>query len=402
MSTTFTGAINNEWHTVGNWSNGKPTASVDAVFDASSPNCHLDYNVSVGLAECRAMDMTGYTGALSSSNGPPFFILRAHGNVTLGASTGDLAVQIYGTSTLTTNGRLLYYLGVDTSGHLTFGGNVQDTTGVGEIDGGCNFNGHNYTTPGDMLITATATISGLAGSVITVGGNFAASASLVGSAAWSLDVTGTSVAHNATIAYCDASGGTALNASDNCVNGGNNINVTGAHTPATILWGGSVDSDPTNAANWQGGVAPVNGDHAVVDATATGFMSIAFGQTVTCASFSMTGGNMRFEGGTLAIGSGGGSWTGGTIGDIGNFAGGHVSHVTCTGNFNTTRTWFGEGPGVTVTVTGTATANGCTIAGCDFSGGTTLTATSCLDAGGNTNVDFVTVVASTTACLLMI
>lgn len=70
-------------------------------------------------------------------------------------------------------------------------------------------------------------VIGLNGRVVTVGGNFSASnATFAATAAWTLSVVGTAVMHTCAVAYCDASGGSTVDATDGGTDNGNNVNVT--------------------------------------------------------------------------------------------------------------------------------------------------------------------------------
>jgi hypothetical protein len=94
-TTTFTGAIDNNWFTAGNWDNGVPTSTVDAVFNGSSPSCDA-----TGAASFLSLDFTGYTASFTASD------LHAYGNVTLdaGASIYIDALTYHASGTLTTDG----------------------------------------------------------------------------------------------------------------------------------------------------------------------------------------------------------------------------------------------------------------------------------------------------------
>lgn len=84
------------------------------------------------------------------------------------------------------------------------------------------------TTIGDMSLNGGifADNSNLTGVALVVGGNFVTNGvNLNGAGGASLSVVGTNVAHDATITDMDCSGGTALDATDNCVDGGGNTNV---------------------------------------------------------------------------------------------------------------------------------------------------------------------------------
>jgi hypothetical protein len=64
----FTGAVNSNWGTAGNWDTGVlPSATgagSDAIFNASSPNC----TVNITTAVCRNLNFTGYTNTITMTN----------------------------------------------------------------------------------------------------------------------------------------------------------------------------------------------------------------------------------------------------------------------------------------------------------------------------------------------
>jgi len=110
----FTGAVNSNWGTAGNWDTGVlPSATgagSDAIFNASSPNC----TVNITTAVCRNLNFTGYTNTITMTNG----ILVGSASTanpghtvtlspTMGISgTGSISTRANGTTTLTSNGRV--------------------------------------------------------------------------------------------------------------------------------------------------------------------------------------------------------------------------------------------------------------------------------------------------------
>jgi len=84
--TYWTGAINSDWHTAGNWDNGVPTNAIDAII----PNRSNDPIISSGDAECKNLTITD--GSLILDNDRR---LDAYGDVTIGtaASVGILTVN---------------------------------------------------------------------------------------------------------------------------------------------------------------------------------------------------------------------------------------------------------------------------------------------------------------------
>jgi hypothetical protein len=93
----WTGAINTDWGTSGNWAidgsgnTGVPLAGTDAIFNAGSSN---PCTTGTAIRTCRDLITTGYTGTLqigSSTAG----ILRVVRNVTLGSQVGHITGLAY-------------------------------------------------------------------------------------------------------------------------------------------------------------------------------------------------------------------------------------------------------------------------------------------------------------------
>jgi len=110
----FTGAVNSNWGTAGNWDTGVlPSATgagSDAIFNASSPNC----TVNITTAVCRNLNFTGYTNTITMTNailvGSAAAANPNHSvtlSPTMGISgTASLVTRANGTTTLTSNGRV--------------------------------------------------------------------------------------------------------------------------------------------------------------------------------------------------------------------------------------------------------------------------------------------------------
>jgi hypothetical protein len=110
----FTGAVNSNWGTAGNWDTGVlPSATLagtDAIFNASSPNC----TVNITNAVCRNLNFTGYTntitmtdslivGSTSAANPNQTVTLSP----TMGiAGTGAISTRANGNTALRSNGRV--------------------------------------------------------------------------------------------------------------------------------------------------------------------------------------------------------------------------------------------------------------------------------------------------------
>ena len=83
------GGVDNNWSTVGNWSQGTVPTSTDGYvtrFDATSPNC----TVNAMNRTVNALDFTGYTNTITMS-----YQIGVYGNVTLSST-----MTIFGTGYL--------------------------------------------------------------------------------------------------------------------------------------------------------------------------------------------------------------------------------------------------------------------------------------------------------------
>jgi hypothetical protein len=109
----FTGAVNSNWGTAGNWDTGVlPSATgagSDAIFNASSPNCTLNVP-----GVCRNLNFTGYTNTITMTNtiivGSISAAFPGH-TVTLSPTmgitgTGAISTRANGNTALRSNGRV--------------------------------------------------------------------------------------------------------------------------------------------------------------------------------------------------------------------------------------------------------------------------------------------------------
>lgn len=218
----FTGATNSEWYNPGNWSGGIPDSTTDVVFDATSPDCHLD-NATFGNGEFRTIDCTGYTGTWTQSGAR--FSLLANGNATFASTmTGTVGLIVMsGTCILTTGGFAIDLIAVN-GGALQFGATASITAALNGNGGDINFAGQSVVVGGSGIALAAGNISGLNGATLNTT-DFSSTVDLIGSGEWFLVASGTSVAHVVTITNCNASLGVELDATDSCTNGGGNTNV---------------------------------------------------------------------------------------------------------------------------------------------------------------------------------
>jgi len=148
----FTGAINANTGTAGNWSLGTVPTSSDghvATFDATSPN----YTVNVALS-CNAIDWTGYT-----NTGTHSATITSSGNMTFGSGMniiGASALSMIVSATLTTNG-------YQWPNNFTFAGVTQTYILADAASFGGNFTANNsptFTLNGDLTILGSFTGGG--------------------------------------------------------------------------------------------------------------------------------------------------------------------------------------------------------------------------------------------------
>jgi hypothetical protein len=249
-----------EWAVASNWANGVggprvPLASDDARFPNGPGNCIL-----AGASHCRGIDF--------HSDGPPNWAatFTDYGNTltTHGSAQPGVILRLSASATYVLTGSIVVtddqdfeddcdiHLNGKALNHLTFA--LSAAPGIGKntairFVGAAVINGNltisiatgartlDFTTFGDgtlavgndlTIAAASALNQSLAGVAVTVGGDF-----LSGAAADALDldtpgtfaVTGTAVAHSQIIRNCDFSGGTTLDATDACTDGGGNLNV---------------------------------------------------------------------------------------------------------------------------------------------------------------------------------
>lgn len=210
------------------------------------------------------------------------YTYSAGASLTVNAATTNIGVYA-GTSTLppttltgASAGTVLDVVSLKAES-ITHNGGTFKSSGTFETTGNCTFNGHAFDDNGGTGI---------------VGGNFVTYIDLVDTNPIVITVTGTAEAHDSTITYCDFSGGTELDASDNCVDGGNNTNVSFIDM-GTATWNGSVDDqwgDTPGAANanWSTGVTP----DIDTDVIITGSGTVSLGTTDDehyCKSLDFTG-----------------------------------------------------------------------------------------------------------------
>lgn len=154
--------------------------------------------------------------------------------------------------------------------------------------GAVDLNGYNFDATGNFSITngTTASIAGLAGRTLTVGGsatlNGTSSATKIGlnpGAAWTLAVTGALITNLANLANNTASGSAGTCGS--CANGGANSNWSFA----TVWDGGGADTKWTTAGNWSGDVVPSASEDIVFNATSVKNALLDSSVTVNALTF---------------------------------------------------------------------------------------------------------------------
>jgi streptogramin lyase len=92
-------------------------------------------------------------------------------------------------------------------------------------DGDLDLNGNLLLANYSVVFKSGSTVSSLEGSTITCKTLLSEGVSLTGTNTWYLNLEEGGTVRDATITNCDASGGRALDATDNCVDGGGNVNV---------------------------------------------------------------------------------------------------------------------------------------------------------------------------------
>lgn len=135
---TFTGAIDSNWGTAGNWSLGTVPTSTDThttTFDAASPAC----TVNASNRNCYILNMSAYVNTITMTFG-----ISVYGSITLGAGmtmSGAGYLQSYTpttTITLTSNGCYVPYLYLGGVGAHTK--TLADDWNVGILYGGLSTN----------------------------------------------------------------------------------------------------------------------------------------------------------------------------------------------------------------------------------------------------------------------
>ncbi|WP_232066237.1 hypothetical protein [Hymenobacter sp. BT18] len=154
-STTWTGAVSSDWFTAANWSDGVPTATLDATIPGSAPRMPT---VTVGTATAKALTING--GATLTLAGG---MLDAKGDVsnegTLTASAGTVRLSGGATQALGgTGSTMLYDLTVGSAG-ASLGGPVQ-------VQRVLTLNG-NLNSGGKLMLLSTPSLSSM---VVDAGG----------------------------------------------------------------------------------------------------------------------------------------------------------------------------------------------------------------------------------------
>lgn len=158
---TFTGAIDSNWGTAGNWSLGTvPTISDGhtATFDAASPACTIN-----GSAKsCQRLDMSAYVNTLTMT-----YNLNTNGNITFGSGmtisdAGTLTSQ--NNAQITTNGFVfpnsVSFLQGAATVTLVDDFTIQGNLNIGTSTANLTINGNNIYLEGDFNATANRLILG--------------------------------------------------------------------------------------------------------------------------------------------------------------------------------------------------------------------------------------------------
>jgi len=285
-------AGNNLWEDSENWSDGVPSATISAIMGGTS---NAECIVPSAAMECLDLDLTGYTGNIhvaSSAN----LTLKVFGDATLdGACTTSGYIKLNfaaGDHDLTSDGFAKVWVNAVAADSVTFldACNLYQLDGTGDVVFDSDFdltlgNGSQgifndstsaMTGSGSIVVTSNATVSFEGGTgtwlgvelgaacegvtvddgtkvaswtmaggdldctgaeILTVTGAFAGTGGTMTSA--NVVVTGAATAADMTIVNTSFAGGTELDATDECEDGGGNTNIE-FPPPVTILW------DPAN------------------------------------------------------------------------------------------------------------------------------------------------------------
>ncbi len=445
-STSWTnGDGDNLWSNPLNWSDGVPSATTDVSFDASNDNC----DTTGASPACKSIDFTGYTGDITDGGSEPS--INVSGDITGEAdicSAANIFFYVLANCTFTANGLTNAYIECDDDVGLEL--TIAQSCSMFELDAGCvlhlgssviTFIGYGcYIYDGTIDYTAGAKFifdspfgsafecdgGGTAPPVEHVSGNLSIPDALCesftqlggrlsqgplettgdfdASGGSMLNVTGivggTGTAADMPITGCNFSGGSTLDATDNCLDLGGNTGITFANTHWT---NGGADNDWANAANWTNGVPDATKDACFIAADSVAGCTIPAGPAA-CRNMILVDytGTINTAGALLATNqilqsSGYGSeatiQNGGTFtltGDM-TMTSANLSslNLTVAGNLDLTDVALNA---VIADITGTAVARSTHSAAIfisDFSGGTALNATDGMaDGGGNTNVNF--------------
>lgn len=142
-STTWTGAVSNDWFTAFNWTSGVPTASVDAVIPNVSP-ASFPLIEGIGGTSAEVKNLMLNAGAQLTISGLNNVQLAVYGNLT---NSG----QILGTGRLSFSGNAIHWL----SGQLSFSGVLQVKAGSTLVT-----NGNLTLEDGASLLHGTGTPNG--------------------------------------------------------------------------------------------------------------------------------------------------------------------------------------------------------------------------------------------------
>ncbi|MDO8675227.1 MAG: filamentous hemagglutinin N-terminal domain-containing protein [Candidatus Omnitrophota bacterium] len=196
--------------------------------------------------------------------------LSLNNTVTLG---GDLTISA---GTITANSSTIKVGGNwSNSGTFTAGTGTVEFTGAGTsvISGNTTFNNLTSTAAGKTInfdsastqtIGGAFTITGTLGNNITLGRSGGS-----GTDQWNLTINGTSNVSYVNVANSNASGGSAVDASNNVMDNGNNTNWNFSSSAKVATWTGAVSTDWDNPSNWDTGSVPTSATDVVIPDTAT-------------------------------------------------------------------------------------------------------------------------------------
>ena len=266
------GGVDNNWSTVGNWSQGTVPTSTDGYvtrFDATSPNCTV-----IGTIFANHINFTGYTGTITMTASDMY----VYGNITLSATMTTVGAGRYLNAvmngTLTSNGQnMVWGLSIYQTNHINIFADDW-TVPVLRINGGgtCTMNGSNIYVTGNLLQTTAAICTGTTNIIMNGTGSWSNSSTgqlrnnITINTAGTITISGTVYYNTGTLTY---TAGTIVN-TGSTLNVGtctldlnditlNNFNVNVASAVVTLASGFKIAGQLTSSVTGSSIVSSVGG-----------------------------------------------------------------------------------------------------------------------------------------------